>query len=193
MNIRYIALHIDHDSGYEDRFRDDFNLNSRFVSNYLSIQIRKLKIETDGTFNMISVIPTFNITDICRVVGEKALRARISFNKQIYEQMNETERYEYYLNLLKDGYKICSQHKKIPIEELLTLHQNFRDSDYKNEWLHKKKRFKDYHIDVILYCYFTSESFQLKITVNDLKSKEVLVSGIVVKTLPDEVCFSTII
>ncbi len=40
MNIRYIALHMDHDSGYKDPFRDNFNLESRFVSNYLSIQIR---------------------------------------------------------------------------------------------------------------------------------------------------------
>ena len=77
MNIRYIALHMDHDSGYKDPFRDNFNLESRFVSNYLSIQIRKLKIETDGTFNMISVIPSIDIANICKIVGEKTLRARV--------------------------------------------------------------------------------------------------------------------
>lgn len=139
MNIRYIALHMDHDSGYKDPFRDNFNLESRFVSNYLSIQIRKLKIETDGTFNMISVIPSIDIADICRIVGEKTLRARVSFNKQAYKQMIETERYEYYLKLLEDGYRICEQYKKLPLNQLLTLHQNFRDNDYRNEWLHKKK------------------------------------------------------
>lgn len=189
MIIRYISLHMNNGSGYEDKFRNQFNLNSRFVSNYLSVQVRKLKIETDGTFNMISVIPTLNITENYRIVSEKTLRASIPFNREIYIKMNQIERYEYYLKMLEDGYNVCVEHKQIPIKQLLMLHENFRNNNYKNEWLHKKKKFKDYNLDVILKCYFTYDSFQLKITVNDLKTKEELMTGIVIQTLPDEVCF----
>lgn len=88
MILKYIALHMDFDSGYKDPFRDNFNLNSRFISNYLSVQVRKLKLETDGTFNMLSVIPSLEIVDNCRIVGEKALRSRIRFNKDTYEIMS---------------------------------------------------------------------------------------------------------
>lgn len=190
MNLRYIALHLNHDSGYKDPFRDNFNLHSRFISNYLSVQIRKLKYETDGTFNMITVSPTLDIKHICRIVGEKALDACISFNREAYDQMTEYEKYDYYLQLLEDGYKICSQFKQIPLDYLLQLHQEFRVNGYKNEWLHKKRKFKEYGIEVTLNCYFTSLDFQLSISVNDIRNKTELISGIVIKTLPDEVCFA---
>lgn len=190
MNLRYIVLHMNHDSGYIDPFRDNFNLHSRFISNYLSIQIRKLKYETDGTFNMIAVSPTLDIKHICRVVGEKALDASISFDRDAYEQMTEYEKYEYYLQLLEDGYKICGQFKHIPLVDLLHLHQEFRLNGYKNEWLHKKKKFKNYGIEVTLNCFFTSLNFQLRISVYDIRNKTELISGTVIQTLPDEVCFS---
>ena len=183
---------MDSDSGYKDPFRDNFNLSSRFISNYLSIQIRKLKVETDGTFNMIGVSPSLDIKHICRIVGEKALQTRTFFNKEAYKQMNELEKYEYYLQLLEEGYRICAQYKKIPLEQLLKLHQDFRDNGYKNEWLHKKKRFKEQGIDVTLDCFFTSFDFHLVMTATDIKSKRELVSGTVIRTLPNEVCFDSL-
>lgn len=192
MKLRYIALFIDTDSGYKDPFRDNFNLNSRFVSNYLSIQVRKLKFETDGTFHMLGVSPSLEIKHICRIVGEKALQTRIFFDRSAYDQMNEFEKYEYYLQLLEDGYRICAQHKNIPFEQLLKLHQDFKANGYKNEWQHKKKRFKEHGIEVALNCFFTSFDFRLAITVTDIKSKTELVSGIVIRTLPDEVCFDSL-
>jgi hypothetical protein len=190
MNLRYIALHMDFDSGYKDPFRDNFNLNSRFISNYLSTQIRKLKVETDETFNMISVAPSIEIAHVFRIVGEKALQARISFNKEAYEQMSEIEKYKYYLQLLEEGYKIFAKHKKIPLEQLLKLHQDFKNNGYRNEWLHKKKKFKEQGIEVTLNCFFTSFDFHLVMSVSDIRSKMELISGTVIRTLPDEVCFA---
>ena len=183
---------MDTDSGYKDPFRDNFNLNSRFVSNYLSMQVRKLKFETDGTFHMLGVSPSLEIKHICRVVGEKALQARISFDRSAYEQMNEFEKYEYYLQLVEDGYRICTQYKKIPLEQLLKLHQDFRNDGYKNEWLHERKKFKEQGIEVTLNCFFTSFDFRLLMTVYDINSKKELVSGTVIRTLPNEVCFDSL-
>lgn len=190
MNLRYIALYMGTESGYKDPFRDNFNLNARFISNYLSIQIRKLKIETDGTFNMISVEPSATKEHLYKIVGEKALNTRVLFNREVYIQMNETEKYECYLKLLEEGYKICAQYKNIPLEQLLKLHQVFRDNEYKNEWLHKNKKFKEHGIEVKLNCFFTTYDFQLKMVVYDIKSKTELASGTVIRTLPDEVCFA---
>lgn len=192
MKLRYIALFMDTDSGYKDPFRDNFNLNSRFISNYLSIQVRKLKFETDGTFHMLGVSPSLDIKHVCRIVGEKALQARISFNKEVYVQMSEIEKHEYYLQLLEEGYKVCIKHKKIPLEQLLKLHQDFRNNGYKNEWLHKKKKFKEQGIEVSMNCFFTSIDFQLIMSVFDIKNKIELVSGTVIRTLPNEVCFDSL-
>ena len=163
-----------------------------FISNYLSIQIRKLTFETDGTFHMLGITPSLDIKHVCRIVGEKALQARISFTKEVYVQMSEIEKHEYYLQLLEEGYKVCAKHKKIPLEQLLKLHQDFRNNGYKNEWLHKKKKFKELGIEVSLNCVFTSIDFQLIMSVFDIKNKIELVSGTVIRTLPNEVCFDSL-
>ena len=172
-----------------DPFRDQFNLHSRFVSNYLSIQVRKLKIKTDGTFNLIGISPSLNIKHICRIVGEKSLQVRIEFDRRYYERLSKQNKYEYYLQLLEEGYRISTQFKEIPVDTLLLLHQKFREGGYKNEWVHKAKRFKEYHIQVVLSCFFTSVDFQLVISIHDLKTKELLVAGTVIRTLPDEIHF----
>lgn len=189
MDLRYIALHINYDSGFVDPFRDNFNLHSRFISNYLSVQVRKLKFKTDNTFRMICVTPSIKSLYQYQKIVNNVLDVHIPFDKEKYDQLKEIEKYEYYLHLLEEGYNICSKHKNIPLSGLLSLHKQFRDGGYKNEWLHKKKRFKELNLEVILYCYFTSKDFRLKITINNLKTKEELISGFVIRTLPDEVCF----
>lgn len=189
MQLRYITLFIDYGSGFMDPFRDQFNLHSRFVSNYLSIQVRKLKIKTDGTFNLIGISPSLNIKHICRIVGEKSLQVRIEFDRRYYERLSKQNKYEYYLQLLEEGYRISTQFKEIPVDTLLLLHQKFREGGYKNEWVHKAKRFKEYNIHVVLSCFFTSVDFQLVISIHDLKTKELLVAGTVIRTLPDEIHF----
>lgn len=138
---------------------------------------------------MISVVPSIDITHQCRIVGDKALQARVSFNKENYEIMGELERNEYRLQLLEEGYQLCKQHRKIPLEALLNLHNQFREESYKNEWLHKRKKFKEYGIEVVLKCYYSSYDFKLVITVKHIGNKNDLISGVVIKTLPDEVYF----
>lgn len=189
MNLRYIVIYMDYDSGFKDPFRDKFNLESRFISNYLSVQIRKLRIKTDGTFNMISIALSNEMTQQCRIVGEKSLQARIFFDKEKYTKLSIFEKFNYCLQLLEEGYKVCALNKQIPLEQLTLLHKQLMDNDYKNEWLHKKRRFKEHGIEVSLNCIFSSTDFQLKVNVNDINTKSELVSGTLIKTLPDELCF----
>lgn len=59
MKLRYILIYLDSKNGYSVNYNYFFKLNTRFISHYLSIQIRKDKITTKG-FNMISVEPLEN-------------------------------------------------------------------------------------------------------------------------------------
>lgn len=59
----------------------------------------------------------------------------------------------------------------------------------KNEWIHKKKRFKDTDLEVVLHCEFTSNYFQLITIVSQISIKEKLAEGITLRTEPDEVLF----
>lgn len=190
MKLRYIALHMNDLSGYNDLFRIKFNEHSRFISNYLSIHVRKLKFETDNTFKMISVIPSQKKEAITfQILAENVINATVPFDPKKYEEMGEIEKYEYYLALLEEGYRICAQHKNIPLDELIRLNQQFRDGGYKNEWIHKRKVFKDLGLDITLYCCFTSSEFRLRMGVVNRESKKEFLSGTVLVTPPYEVSY----
>ena len=197
MKIRYITLHFEHPlySGFPDEgFNDKFNWNARFVSNYLSKAVRKLNLETDGTYKMISVNPNANrsYSKMCYVDYVLASDIYItSEEKERYKQMKSlTERYEFYLSLLERGYMQAATFKEgVPVESLLSLHQQFRDGGYKNEWLFKRKPVRDFGIYIYLKCYFTSFDFRLELEVYGLKTKEFVTKGVVIQTPPDEVCY----
>jgi hypothetical protein len=139
---------------------------------------------------MISVHPTPGTLDECTIIPDKALAVSIPFDKEKYEKIKGTAACEYYLELFETGFKKASEFKTIPLDTLLDLIDNFRKNDYKNEWLHKKKQFKDRDIEVVLNCRFTTFDFRLIATINMLSTGEELCSGVVIHTEPDEINFN---
>lgn len=170
-------------------YSSDFAYHTRFISNYFSKAIRKYKYTTDGTFNMISVEGAVNYKEIPKIKGFDALSVPISFDQNRYEQIKGTEDCSYYLELLEQGFKKASEFKPIPLDTLLSLIDEFKNGGCKNEWLHKKKRFKEEDLEVVLTCEFTTNYFQLIATINQISTKKELVKGIAIKTKPDEIHF----
>lgn len=197
MKIRYISLCIEHPlySGFSDEaFNLKFNKNARFICNYLSKAVRKLNMETDGTYKMISVHPHVIQNSSKMYYSDYALSNTIYVSSKEMEQytqmVNLTERYEFYLSLLERGYIQAATFKEeVPVDTLLSLHQQFRDGEYKNEWLFKKKQIRDFGIYIYLNCYFTSFEFRLELEAYSLKTKELVTKGVVIRTPPNEVCY----
>ena len=177
-----------------DTYRFDFN--ARFICNYLSKEVRKLNIAGDGTFKMISVRLRKNHSD-CRLTYGTDYPDVLSVLMPISEQEqrwynNSTdivERCEFYLKLLERGYTIASNFKSIPIDSLMKLHDKFRDNNYKNEWLWKKKLVRDYGIYLFFKCYFTTFEFRLELEVYDRNKTTLLTKGVVLRTGPDEIFY----
>jgi hypothetical protein len=192
MILKYVSLHINSESGYSEEFRRNFNSHCRFICHYVSIGIRKLKFITDGTFNMISVVPTSEPTIEFKTIADNVLRANVTLNSTLYRKLTGKEKFEYFLNLLEEGYSICAKYKKIPLSDLLQIDQEFREIGYKNEWLYKKKRFKKENVEVYLNCFFSSEDFRLVLTVKRIGSESEIASGVVIRTFPNEVSFESL-
>lgn len=196
MRIRYISLHIRYPlySGFpNENFNCTFNKNARFISNYLSKAVRKLNLETDGTYKMISVNPNAK-KSYSKMDSEFVLCSEIHVSSEEMEQYKQmdilTDRYDFYLSLLERGYLLAAKFKEgVPVEALLSLHQKFRDDGYKNEWLFKKKLLRDFGIYIYLNCCFTTFDFRLELEAYDLKTKALVTKGIVLQTPPDEVCY----
>ena len=89
MNYRYIILYAGSSgfgSGFGDEFDYKFNYNTWFVSNYLSLQIRKLRIPSNGPFNMLYC----NITN-----GEESVKptSTSALDVKIHVDEDEIEKY----------------------------------------------------------------------------------------------------
>lgn len=192
MNLRYITLGLDYDTyiKIDNKLRYDFQCHTRFISYYFSKAIRKYKFDTKGTFNMVSIalLPE-NKLEPTKITGLNVLKTYLPFDEKRYEEIKGTEDCSYYLELLEQGFKKAYEFKPIPLDTLLILIDEFKKGGCKNEWLHKKKRFKDDDLEVILTCEFTTNYFQLIATINQISTKKLLVKGIVIKTEPDEVLF----
>ncbi len=80
------------------------------------------------------------------------------------------------------GFKKASEIKDIPLNELLNIIEDFKKDRYKNEWLHKKKRFKEENLEFFLNCEYTALHFELIITVNRLSEKKQLLRDVLIRT-----------
>ena len=193
MKLRYIALwccnELDNTLGEDFTFLFDFN--SRFIANYLSKAVRKLKIETD-LYKMLSITLTPFRNSVEIHDWDQALSIKIQFtptDKEYLLSLTKLEdRFEYFLSLLEQGYQMAvdAGHSEIRIDQLLQLHETFRSGNYKNEWLWKKKQIKDKGIYIFFNCYFTTFDFKLVLDVYDLKKTKKICSGVIMQTPPDE-------
>ena len=192
MTLRYIALGLDYDTYIktDNKLRYLFQLHTSFISNYFSKAIRKYKFDTKGTFNMISIslLPDNGSLET-KITAINVLETYLPFDQKRYEQIKGTEDCSYYLELLEQGFKKASEFKPIPLDTLLNLIEEFEKGGCKNEWLHKKKRFKEEDLEVVLTCEFTTNYFQLIATINQISTKKQLVKEVIIRTEPDEVLF----
>lgn len=190
MILRYIILRADYES-YDKCFFNIFMDNTRFISNYLSNIIRSYKVETDGTFNMISVSIS-KASDSCSLLSENVLAVKVHISEKLmndYLKMkDEINRFEFYLSILEKGYRIASNYKNIPYDLLTNLHHIFRQGGYRNEKLFKTKQLKEYGISVKLFHCLSSYDYQLKMFVFNLQ-KELIGQGAIYYTFPDEILF----
>lgn len=195
MNYRYIILYAScsgFGSGFGDEFDYKFNYNTWFVSNYLSLKIRKLHIPSDGKYNMFYC----NITkekDSVRVLSPAFLDVKVHMEEDEKNQYlsfsTDVERHEFYLSLLERGYQLASKVRTIPIDLFHKLHQEFREGGYKNERLFKKKQLRDYGIKIELNHVLTSYSYNLILSVYNLCG-ELMGRDSIYETFPDDIFFN---
>lgn len=188
MKLHYITIEVSNDFCIDKKYRMDFEYHTRFISNYLSRKIRKHKFETDGCFNGICISlggnnPMVTITNKWLVIDLPCNDITRKFN-------NETERTEFFLGLFTEGFKKASEYRNIPLAKLNQLVDEFRVGGMKNEWIYKRKLFRDIDLKVTLKCFFTTNDFKLIAEFESITSKKLYCSSIAMRTMPDELCFN---
>ena len=191
MYLRYISFRLEPGFfNHDDPLDYSFLFNSRFVCNYLSKEVRKHNIQLRNPFSMLCVsldnrafleeLLTFHVIDSHIEVQSKEIA-------QYREMTSLIDRFEWYLSLLERGYRLASN--TLDIDMLMSINDSFRMGGYKNEWLFKKIKVKEYGLTIYLKCYFTTFDFRLTLEAYDISQTILLTTGVVLRTLPDEDCF----
>ena len=88
------------------------------------------------------------------------------------------QRCEYCLDLLERAYRqAMSQGWDLPLETLLSIHQQFRENDYRNEQVLLEKCVKKHHLYIEITKVFTPEGIAVNLAAYDDKKKSLKASG----------------
>lgn len=192
MYLRYIAISGSSEKGEFHAFAERLYSNSRFICNYLSKEVRKLKLDT-SPYNMLNFIPSLTESSI-HIWDSDVVNCKLCLSQLEIDRLNNMkrleDRYEYYLSFLERGYRYVSESIPIPVDSLLYLHDQFRAGGYRNEWLFKKKMIREYGLYVFLKCYFTTFDFHLDLEAYDLKQTRLIAKDTIFRSFPNELCFS---
>lgn len=189
MNLSLIYIGCDNLT-FPKEFCSIFWYNTEFINNWISKNVRKLKISTDG-FNRIIVFVTKNESSYktCTYLSTERLQIKTHWTDQDIEKYlatsNEHERIMIYLNTLKEGLVRASKHYEIHIDKLLGLLDEFERIGCKNEWLLRSMILKEWNVRLKFTCQLTTSDFRLLLTLYD-KKKNVISQKVVFCIYPDK-------
>ena len=190
MMLRYLALTMK-SKVKGNTFRSHFDYHTHFIGYCLSKEVRKLKFETDGTFNAIYIqlgaeSPYFEIH------FTQSLLVGIPFDFDFYDNATQDQKYQYYLDLLHEGLQIAATHKNIPLEALNNIIQKLVDNNFIYSWDFKNLRVPEYNLKIKFTCHLSTDDFILKMVALRNKESEPICEGVVIRTKPDDIHFSYI-
>lgn len=173
----------------------NFEYNARFITNYITRNIKTSEFAGESEFEKLTI----------RLYPEgfEANSSYSRFSKTLYscitasdeEQLryksitDPEDRYEYILSVLEKGYNNADPEYHVPIQQLLDIHNKFRENGYKNEWIWKQIKVKEYSLCIDIICRFTAFDFTLNIEVYDIKHSKPVTGGCVFRMGPKESYF----
>lgn len=170
-------------------YRSHFDFHTYFIGYYVSMQVRKLKFETDGTFNAIFIQVGMESPSVERHFLNNLI-VNLPFDFEFYDKATQIQKYNYYLDLIHEGLQIASRHKNIPLVELENIITSLVDNNFIYCWDFKNLRVPEYNLKVKFTCQLSTDDFILKITAFRNKVLGPVCKGVVVRTKPDWICFS---
>lgn len=180
-------------------YASHFDFHVTFIRYSLSRQLRMLKFETDGTFDELIIIVSDKIPEKPIYFGKGdfdglTMYSFCPFNKQLYDALNEREKCEYYVCLLKETLLKISRIKDIPLSQMNEWLDNLIADHFIYRWPFKKYTIPEIGITLDLESSLSTNEYLLNGTIyrGRGKKKQMIGSGRLVRTKPDELFFSFI-
>lgn len=184
MNLRDVFLQHEERGRYYSVFDD----HVYFISLYITKEIRRYKIETDGTFSSICIL--LGKCDMVETDFLKCLNVHISsFDRQRYEMSKNSNDYNYYIELFRLGFQEAAKHKNIPLGILNKILDDFIANGCRNEWVISKYVFKDLGLKLVVEGNLTTNAFEVKVYFYSISPKKLFCYGMIARTPPNHLYF----
>lgn len=209
MKIKYFFLTLDVDDfkSISDTIVSDFNFQTYFFSNYIQKNIKnkfesndfnfvgvqgslypKKKYEIDKVFKNFSIEVPFNMDKYQEIYPYKN---NYPLNDNLLKPIKDISKFNHFLyEMFITGMdKIKQQDAPISVDEFYKILNEFKEIGFKNEWIFKKKTFKEHSIKGELKCELTCNFFNLKLSI--WKNNNKIFDKEIIKTLPMGVFYET--
>lgn len=178
--LRYVSIQLDCNVvGIEENSL--FTYKCRFIDNFLSRDIRKYHLPTNGEYDMLSIC--LDRTGAPHYAGFSSLKVYAPLPPETdYHNLTTEDLVQIYRKtaIEYDGYL------NFPGKGLLASINHFVEAGYKNQWVVKQRRFKDLGMTIRLRADFNTRYFELYADVYQTP-KKILCTGLIARTRPDEV------
>ena len=175
---------------YSKDYAFSFSLKTRHILNYVERNcLKKIKFRSEGFNRIVFTLTEKDIKEKFYVNSQNVLVVYHFFNKKEYENIPLEKLSEYLINLVLELFSIDGLNNLLPIEEIKETLVKFKDNNYKNTWLYKKKLNRTLKLNFFLECELTIEEFILDLRVGNKKG-ELIYERELLRWTPGEIGFS---
>lgn len=185
MLLKHVYLYLS-DDDYPCELAMEFGFCTRYVCNFLERRLKLLKFQANG-FNKICVQGTLEPKNSCPIVSERSALPTVFFDQHVFQNLGRDAYHEFFIDMLLDGLRKCSQFHEIPSSELMAAIEEFRSNGYENNWIHQTKLFRAIGLRASLLCSLSMEGFELTLQID--RKGEILEKRMILQTKPDEIIF----
>lgn len=186
MLLRDISLYLE-PLEYPREYGSNFDFRSRSLCNFIRRQLKKKKVRCSD-FGSIAIRGTKTAAGECKIGSTKVLVVDVDFDQSKYDSMEGDSRNEFYIAMLQNGLEVASEQHELPMAEISSAIESFRDGGYRNSWTHKKRHDRKAGLMAKLECRLDQEKFVLELAV--VKSGRTVFESEILETEPDEIIFS---
>lgn len=179
--------------GARDRsYWSQFEYHSYVIGYSISNELRKLKIETDGTYDALIVevgSEDLSLGYYDFPVVKLNLVVDIPFDFERYDKSDDMQRCMYYIEVLQQGLQEISNFKTIPYAEIMRLANELADNGFVYTWSFKNVTLRDYNLKVKFINELSTNDYTFKLQAFVGKDKIPVCEEILARTKPDSVHF----
>jgi hypothetical protein len=207
MKLKYLYIALEDEDFQDDNLHltSDFDFQVYSFFNYFNREIVKLKFESKK-FEFITIRGRKKIpNNIILQEDFKSLEIEILFDLNRYKELypfeneypltgflkpiiEENKFNDFVVEMIINGLtKVKKENELAPWDFLINMATDFKTLDYKNEWIHKTRTFKEHSIKTILMCKVTCNYFCLELIIE--KNKREIFREEILKTAPSPFMF----